>query len=285
MKRIKLYGKTLILATAMLLMTPLAQAQDASAFETPDDTINVIGLAVAAVPDFYGSDKHKGRAAPLFRYHLYDSQRFVQLLGPELSLNLVDSKVWRAGPLIRARERRDDDVDDAIVKRMRPIATATEVGAFGQYYIFLDPNNKMHKIQFAVDAVWNTNHVYGGATGNVRVNYYYPFPTSWVGQQMIGTIGFGMFFASAGFNERYFGVTGSDLPLFPSRAGVPYTPDRGLTSLKIPFTLSARFQHNWLGTIGGRYERLVGDAEDSPVVRQHGSANQWILGAAVSYLF
>lgn len=284
MKRIQLHGKTLILAAAML-MSPLANAQNASAFETPDDTINVIGLAVLAVPDFYGSDKHQAKAAPLFRYHLYGTQRYVQVLGPELSLNLVDSKVWRAGPLIRARERRDDDVDDPIVKRMRPIATATEVGAFGQYHIYLDPNNKLHKLVFAADAVWNTNHVYGGATGNLQASYYYPFPYSWVGQQMIGSIGFGMFFASAGFNERYFGVSGSDLPLFPGRAGVPYTPDRGLTSLKIPFTLSARFQHNWLGTIGGRYERLVGDAEDSPVVKQHGNANQWIFGGAISYLF
>ena len=38
-------------------------------------------------------------------------------------------------------------------------------------------------------------------------------------------------------------------------------------------------------SVGGRYERLVGDAKDSPVVAQRGDSNQWIGGVGVAYLF
>ena len=41
-------------------------------------------------------------------------------------------------------------------------------------------------------------------------------------------------------------------------------------------------QH-WHLAAGVRYERIVGDAEDSPVVAIAGSANQWIAGLGVAF--
>jgi outer membrane protein len=36
---------------------------------------------------------------------------------------------------------------------------------------------------------------------------------------------------------------------------------------------------------GGRYEKLMNDAKDSPVTSQRGNSNQWIGGAGISFLF
>jgi outer membrane protein len=47
-------------------------------------------------------------------------------------VNLSPDRRWHAGPLLRVRPRRDDDVDDTIVSRMRPVASATELGARGR---------------------------------------------------------------------------------------------------------------------------------------------------------
>ena len=282
MKTPKLRCKTIAAAAAMLAAQGV-MAQDMIPFDF-QDRINVVGLGLLAVPDYYGSADNEGAAGPIVRYW-FAGDRYVQLLGPELTLNLVDRKDFRAGPVLRVRGRRDDDVDDEIIKRMRPIASATELGAFAAYHMYLDRGNPLHKLIFEVDVVGNTGDTYNGATGNISVNYVYPFQKSMVGNKMIGTIGLGAFFASGSFNRTYFGVTGSDVALFPTLGGREYVPDSGLTSIKLPFSLTMQLEKNWLLTLGGRYERLLGDAKDSPIIEQRGDANQWALGAALSYAF
>lgn len=282
MNRCKLYCSSLATAIAVLA-SPLVSAQEVIPVTVPQE-LNFIGLGVFSVPDYYGSSQSKGAAAPLARYS-FGGKRYVQLLGPELTVNLVDREEWRAGPVLRSRGRRDDDVEDDVIKRMRPIASATELGAFVAYHLPMEYGRPLHKIIFSADVVGNTNSVYDGATGNLRMNYVYPFLRPWFGQNMIGTIGIGLFFASSSFNDRYFGVNGSDLPLFPARAGRPYRAESGMTSVKIPFSLTTQIDSKWLLTLAGRYEGLTGDAKDSPVVDQRGDSNQWALGLAVSHLF
>jgi outer membrane scaffolding protein for murein synthesis (MipA/OmpV family) len=272
-------------ATVAMMCSHGAFAQEIIPLQVSEDT-NLIGLGVFGVPDYYGSDKNQGAVAPLLHYNFdaWGNPMYVQVIGPEIRVNLVPRKDWRAGPLIRWRSRRDDDVDNDIVKRMQPIATATELGAFVAYHMPLDAN-PLHKVVFTGDVTWNTNGVYDGATGNVRATYFHPFASGLGGFPLLGSVGFGLFFASDHFNDRYFGVHGSDLLLFPERGGQPYTAESGVTSIKIPFTLSSQIDPKWLITLGGRYEKLLGDAKDSPVVDRHGNENQWTIGIAASYLF
>jgi len=279
----KLLGAGLAATAAMLF------SHGASAQEIPlqfSGETNLIGLGAFAVPDFYGSDKQEGAAAPLLHYNFdaWGNPMYIQVIGPEIRLNLSPVREWRAGPLIRWRQRRDDDVDNGVVKRMQPIASATELGAFVAYHMPLD-NNPLHKVVFTGDVTWNTNNVYDGATGNIRATYFHPFQSGLGGKPLLGTIGFGLFFASDHFADRYFGIHGSDVDLFPERGGVPYRADGGLTSIKIPFSLSSQIDPKWLLTLGGRYEHLLNDAKDSPVVERHGNENQWVIGIAASYLF
>jgi outer membrane scaffolding protein for murein synthesis (MipA/OmpV family) len=271
--------------TAAMMFGHGASAQELIPFQLSGET-NLIGLGVVGTPDYYGSDKNEASAAPLLHYNFdaWGNPMYVQIVGPEIRLNVVPRKDWRAGPLIRWRKRRDDDVDNDVVKRMRPIASATEIGGFVAYHLPLD-SNPLHKVVFTGDITWNTNNVYDGATGNLRATYFHPFPSGLGGYPLLGSVGFGLFFASDHFNDRYFGVNGSDLALFPERNGIPYRAESGLTSIKIPFSLSSQVDPNWLITLGGRYERLLGDAKDSPVVERHGNENQWTIGIAASYTF
>jgi outer membrane scaffolding protein for murein synthesis (MipA/OmpV family) len=284
MTKSKLVGAGLA-ATAAMMLSHGASAQEIIPLQFTGET-NLVGLGVFSVPDFYGSDQNKGAGAPLVHYNFdaWGNPLYVQVIGPEIRLNVVPRKDWRAGPLIRWRGRRDDEVDSEVVKRMDPIASATELGAFVAYHMPLDAN-PLHKVVFQGDVTWNTNGVYDGATGNIRATYYHPFPSGLAGKPLLGTIGFGLFMASDHFNDRYFGIHGRDLLLYPERGGVPYTASSGLTSIKIPFTLSSQIDPKWLITFGGRYEKLLNDAKDSPVVQRHGSEDQWTLGIAASYLF
>jgi outer membrane scaffolding protein for murein synthesis (MipA/OmpV family) len=278
----KLAGTTLA-AAAAALFSHGATAQEIVPIVIPQDT-NLIGLGIFATPDYYGSDDYEAKAAPLLHYG-FGIDQYVQVIGPEIRLNLMPRKDWRVGPLLRWRERRDDDVDDSVVKHMRPVASASEIGAFAQYHLPLDPNRPLHKVVFTGDFTYNTTNVYDGATGNIRAQYFYPFEQGFMGKPLIGTVGFGLFFGSDHFANRYFGVNGSDVALFPKRGGVPYTAEGGLVSIKVPFSLTAQVDPKWLVTVAGRYERLLNDAADSPVVKDRGDENQWIIGVAASYLF
>jgi outer membrane scaffolding protein for murein synthesis (MipA/OmpV family) len=271
------------LAAAALLASSCVSAQELVPLQLPQE-LNLVGLGIFSTPDYYGSSKNKGSGAPIVRYQFEGTKMYVQLLGPELTANLVDRADIKAGPLIRVRHRRDDEADDSIVNQMTPVATATEIGAFVAYHMPVD-NRPLHKVIFYADMVGNTNNVYQGATGNVRVNYVYPFEQGLMGKPLVGNIGFGLFFANSNFNRAYFGVTGKDVALFPSLGGREYRPDGGLTSIKIPFSLTSQVDPKWLVTFAGRYEHLLGDAKDSPVVEGRGDNNQWTIGIAASYIF
>jgi outer membrane scaffolding protein for murein synthesis (MipA/OmpV family) len=284
MTRSKLFGASLAVAAAAAC-SPGAFAQEIIPLQIDEDT-NLVGLGAFSVPDYYGSDKNQGAAAPLLHYNFdaWGNRMYVQVVGPEIRLNLVPRKDWRAGPLVRWRSRRDDDVDNEIIKQMQPVASATELGAFVAYHMPLDAN-PLHKVVFTGDMTWNTNNVYGGITSNLRATYFHPFMGGLGGMPLIGSVGFGMFFASDHFADRYFGVRGSDLALFPERGGIPYRAQGGLTSFKIPFTLTAQVNPNWMVMFAGRYEKLLNDAKDSPIIEQHGEENQWTLGVAAIYTF
>jgi MipA family protein len=273
------------IAASLAMLCGAAAAQELIPMQLPRDSGNLVGLGVFSVPDYYGSDDYKAAAAPIVRYQWNETQ-YVQLLGPELRANLMPYRTdLRAGPLIRFRQRRDDDVDDSVVKHMRPVASATEIGAFIDYHMPIDPANPLHKVVFSADLVGNTTGVYSGPSGNVRATYWYPFPQGFMGRPLLGTVGFGLFFASDHFNDRYFGVHGTDVLLFPKQAGREYKAEGGITSIKIPFSLTSQVDPKWLVTFAGRYERLLGDAADSPVAKDRGDENQWIIGVAASYLF
>jgi hypothetical protein len=143
----------------------------------------------------------------------------------------------------------------------------------------------LHKIVFSGDVAWNTNNLYTGATGSIKATYFYPFPQGVAGWPVLGSAGFSLFFASDHFTDRYFGINGANLAAFPERGGVPYRADGGLTSIRIPFQVSSQFDRHWGLTLAGRYERLLGDAKDSPIVDRRGSANQWVFGGAINYVF
>jgi MipA family protein len=259
-----------------VLFVPAVQAQ--SFVPEFQDGINFIGAAVGAAPDYWGSADYTGGIAPYGRY-LFSGQRYVQLLGTELTVNLVDDKSWRVGPVLRYRFSRNDDVDDKVVKQMRPISDTVEAGIFVAYRIQMSAN-PLHQLTFAADVLADTGETYNGANGSVRVNYFHPF-----GERLLGNVGLGLAWGSNDFTDTYFGVHGSDVALYPSLHGKPYTADGGLTAVRIPFGLTTPLSKQWMLSAGGRYERLVGDAADSPIVDQRGDANQWLFGVGAAYLF
>lgn len=89
-------------------------------------------------------------------------------------------------------------------------------------------------------------------------------------------------FASAEYNRRFFGIDAAAA----SRSGLAeYRPGGGLYAIGAVAGMYQPLGERW-GLFGfAGYDRLQGDAARSPIVRQHGDADQFSAGLALTYTF
>jgi outer membrane scaffolding protein for murein synthesis (MipA/OmpV family) len=86
-------------------------------------------------------------------------------------------------------------------------------------------------------------------------------------------------FASADYMEEYFGVS----PSQSTRSGMPgYDADSGFKSLGFHLMVIHRLNQHWRIQAGAGYDRLVGDAADSPTVKDE---DQYGITVGLSYAF
>lgn len=266
------------LVPALFLAATLGAPPARGQMDVPVDDVpaNFVGLGIGAAPDYIGSSDQTTVAIPLLRYQFANSQRYLLWFGDTAQLNLLNHRNWRAGPLLRFRQSRDDDVDNDVVRRMDKVDSAVEGGLFVQYNHPLG-GRRLHQLVFAGDIEGGSN----GAEGRVRMSYWYPFS-----DQTVTSIGVGMSFANTEWMENYFGVrSANDISLYPSLGGRAYEPSSGAMSVFVPFGVMHTLNPRWMLFAGGRYEKLQGDAKDSPIVREQGDSDQWSFGVGVAYRF
>lgn len=267
------FGLSLIMVLSLAM--PVANAQIVPPVEGLEG-VNMIGLGAGMVPDYMGSSHNTGGIAPIFRYQFSGTERYIQVLGPQATFNLLNDQNWRFGPMLNYRGGRGSDVDDAVVKQMTGINPTVEAGVFVTYRMKLS-QQKMHQINFSADVAGGNN----GTVGNLRMMYWKP-----MSQATIINVGAGMTIADNEWMQTYFGITTPyNISLYPSLNGMPYNAGSGVKGVNIPFGVTHFLSKQWLLSGGGRYEKLMNDAKDSPVTSQRGSSDQWVFGAGLSYLF
>lgn len=88
-------------------------------------------------------------------------------------------------------------------------------------------------------------------------------------------------FSNGKYQRAYFGVPTA----VPAAGLTAYRPDGGLQALGGAATAQYSLSPRW-GLAGyAKYDRLSGDAKDSPVVRVLGDRDQWSGGLALTYTF
>ena len=116
-----------------------------------------------------------------------------------------------------------------------------------------------------------------GVVGTVGADYIWRD-----GDRYVFSIGPRVLFSNSRYQRAFFGVT----PEAALASGLPaYRPSGGVHGVAAASGLSVQFDPRW-GVFGfARYERLVGDAAKSPIVRELGSRNQLSGGVGLSYTF
>ena len=250
----------------------LSYAQDS--FMIIEEMDNFIGVGVAALPDYVGSNNYTAGVAPFARIALPKSERYFLLNVTELYFNMLDHPFLRFGPVLNYRFGRDDDVEDSHVKRMSKIDGTIEAGFFMGFNWKFD-GDRRHRLVADAEALFDVGGVHEGVIGTFSARYWRP-----LGKMFDGVLGVGFQVADNKYMNKYFGVSASDSFL----SGLPiYEPRGGTANFRIFPGVVMHLSRHWHLAGGIRYQRLVEDAKDSPIVSIAGSADQWIGGLGVAY--
>jgi len=253
--------KALFLAgAAVLTVSSPAAAQD-------DKDIRVrVGLGGQLKPEFIGSDDVE--FGPLWDIDLARGANPFPFEAPDDSfgIRLFSKGGFTAGPAAKIEwKRKESDVGAPVGK----VKTTVEIGGFAEYL-------PSETIRLRADLRQGANGHEGlvGSLGADRI---------WRdGDHYVFSIGPRVLFSDAKYQRAYFGVD-SEASL---ASGLPaYKPDGGIYAVAAVSGLSYQFSPRF-GAFGfARYERLVGDAANSPIVRDLGSRNQLSGGIGLSYTF
>src|SRR4051794_33964053 len=232
-----------------------------------------VGLGGAYLPDYEGSNDYK--PTPLWSLrlgNLYDPETYVSLVGVTLRSNFIPSEHWRLG--VTARYIKDyDNVEDDKVKNVSSTEKALMVGGtVGYDFLAGLKQDAALELDGLADALHGN-----GYTFTPRFRFRTPVSDSLLFEASAeGT------YASGDYTENFFGVTPGDA----AHSGLhPYDANSGFKDVAFRASLTYALTAHWALTGLGSYERLLGDAADSPIVDDRGSKNQGIGALLLSYRF
>jgi outer membrane protein len=115
---------------------------------------------------------------------------------------------------------------------------------------------------------------YSGQTGEIGLDLVVPFSDRF-------EVAFGprTSWASSGYMETYFGVTPREAARSPILTA--YKPDAGFKTAGISGQVNYWIDDRTRLQLRGSWDRLIGDAGDSPIVKA-GSRDQWTVGLGLS---
>jgi outer membrane protein len=234
---------------------------------------NIIGIGVGSTSRYSGADESVTIGTPAFRYQFKDSQRYVDWFGPLGTANLIDSSQWQFGPALNVRGGRKD-ADDAAVEKLGEIDPTVEGGLFASH-TWTGQGSIPYRLRLGATVLTDLGDRYSGTNTSLFASLWLP-----VSQTVLLGGGLTASLVSADFNRTYYGVSTSG----SAASGLPtYKPDGGLRQWSAWQAVMVRLSPEWALGAGVFYQRLVNDAADSPIVRDHGDRNQWTFGLGIAY--
>lgn len=241
-----------------------AAAQDT--VERPDWILS-IGAGAQVLPKYPGSDEI-GFAPMVFGGLRREGQPF-PIEAPDDGWGfglLPQGSTLNFGPAVRLQaKRKEEDVGAPVGE----VDFAVEAGGFVQLLL-----GRSFRLR-AEGRRGITGH--DGWTGDLAADF-----VARDDDRTLITIGPRLRYADGHYHETYFGVT----PAVAAATGLPaYDPGGGFYALGATAGVTHMVGRNWGIYAYASYDRLIGDAADSPIVRTLGSRNQYAAGLGLLYSF
>ncbi|MCX8996342.1 MipA/OmpV family protein [Rhizobiaceae bacterium BDR2-2] len=219
-------------------------------------------------PKFEGSKKSSFQFSPIISLGKQgEGPRYVSR-NDNASVSLFDQGAFRAGIAGKLVMPRDAD-DERELQGMRDIKLGVELGGFAEVY----PTENL-RVRGEVRQGFRSHH---GVVADVAADAFVD-----VTPNIRVSAGPRIRFASADYFDHYYGVSAAQ-----AASGGPsaYNPGGGVHSVAVGGAIDWKPTDRFTASSFVEYRRLTGPAADSSLVRERGSANQFVVGLSASYKF
>jgi MipA family protein len=236
-----------------------------------------IGIGAGTAPDYEGSDDYGFFPFPFFDMSYQGFGLRSNRLGVEADVFPMDALA--AGPIVRYDMGRDDDVKDSFVKQLPEVDGSVEVGGFvgtGLPLRFIGMDSDAI-ITARLEFVQGLNGGHEGATATGSLGLVAPLSSDLTLITSVSTT-----YMSSDYADAYFSISG---PASSASGLAAYEADAGFKDVSVSAIVDYGITENVSLTAIGSYSRLIGDAADSPIVKDRGDENQFFGGIGLSYTF
>ena len=233
-----------------------------------------VGFAPVYSPVFFGAKDYGFSIFPDLRFNYRDE--FFASVPDGMGYNVINTESWKVGPLAKIRFDREEESggspflisgESDVLRGMGNVDTAGEFGGFVQY-TFSDIRTRL-ELRQGVGG-------HKGLIADLNVSYGYRFGP------LNLRVGPRVSFATEDFINAYYGIneiqslnTGLDI----------YSASSGFTSYGLGFSANMPLTDQAAVTMFGGYDRVASEIADSPLIRERGSENQFVIALAFGYRF
>ncbi len=270
-------SRTLLLALPVAGLIPLADAADLDSSDQapllkapppPSGWTVTIGIEGRVQPAWVGADHDHVVPNPLFDIRPQGTPQRFGAPRDGIGVALIDAGAFRAGPVGNLEAGRKESRSSEL-HGLGDVRRTVELGGFAEYWWapWLRTRGELRQGM-------GGHH---GLVSDLTADVVAPVAPGW-------TLSGGprVTFATSAAISPYFSVDAEQA----AASGLPvYNAQGGLRS--VGFGAKARYDFNpqWFTHAFVEYQRLQGDAADSPIVVQRGSPNQTMIGLGVGYSF
>ncbi|WP_274629987.1 MipA/OmpV family protein [Arvimicrobium flavum] len=227
-----------------------------------------LGASGYFAPEYEGDDKMVFRAVPLVSLGKTGTVTKFASRNDNISLGLIDNGTVRAGVAGKIIFGRDaDDSDD--LAGLDPVRWGGEAGLFAEVYP-LDWLRVRGEVRHGIRS-------HDGIVGDVAVDAFQDVTPS---IRVSG--GPRLSFASSDYFDAYYGVSAAE----SAASGLgAYDPGSGMRAAGVGGAVTWQATDKITASVFGEYARLLGPAEDSTLVKERGSVDQFTVGISTTYRF
>jgi outer membrane protein len=235
----------------------------------PDLYIVTVTANVMAEPRFPGSDRLTFLGYPSIGFRRAGEPERFSAPDDGLSFSFLESPSLRIGAVARYESGRYFSDDRKNLFGLRDVKWSIEPGVFAEVW-------PVEWLRARAEVRYGFNG-YEGVVGNLGLDVVQRFG------RFTFSLGPRLDFGGDGFTNAYFSVTPFEAAL--NGRVTPFRARGGLTSAGALGAVTYKWSEQWATTVYAGYDRLTGDAAESPITRRLGSQDQFKVGAKLSYSF
>ncbi len=225
-----------------------------------------LGGYIAAQPDYPGSKEAALSFRPIIDIHRPGATEWITLPNDAASVTVLDGANYRIGV---ALDYITDRPENSHIRGLSNINYTGEIGGFAEYYPAPFLRTRVELLQGVTGA--------DGLAANFAADLVYKPQAQW-----LFTAGPRLKLVNEQYQSTFFSVESGQAAV----ANLPaYHASGGINSAGIDATARYNINQRFSIRAFAEWDRLEGDAADSPIVKLRGSEDQWQAGIGASYRF